>query len=208
MNNFVTLGVCILYMLALLNPVGIVCILASMPVEPRSDEFKSFVLRSSIMATCLLIGTMIVGDFLFRFVFQVDLFSLRVAGGVVVFLVGLKALQHGCFYDGSVNAKLRDIAMVPFACPIIAGPASIAASISLRLQYGILLSLGAILIALCVNHLIMTFSHSIGRVLNRINILGAIIRITGLIIMTIGTQMVLDGVSEWVKASYSSLLSS
>jgi small neutral amino acid transporter SnatA (MarC family) len=92
------------------------------------------------------------------------------------------------------------MALVPLACPMIAGPATIAACIGLRMQYGVFNSTMAMLLALSVNHIIMLLSPFIGRVLNRSHILSALIRITGLIVMTIGTQMALDGLAGWFKA--------
>ena len=55
------------------------------------------------------------------------------------------------------------------------------------------------LTAITINHIIMLLSGPIGRALDRFNILGAIIRVTGLIVMTIGTQMTLDGLADWLK---------
>lgn len=42
----------------------------------------------------------------------------------------------------------------------------------------------------------MHFSRQIAFILVRFNILGALIRITGLIVMTIGVQMVLNGLAQ------------
>ena len=92
------------------------------------------------------------------------------------------------------------MALVPLACPMIAGPATIAASIGLSAHDGPARATLAMLVALGVNHLIMLLSPRIGRVLDRHNLLGALVRITGLIVMTIGTQMALDGLAGWLAA--------
>ncbi len=55
------------------------------------------------------------------------------------------------------------------------------------------------LTAITINHIIMLLSGPIGRALDRFNISSAIIRVTGLIVMTIGTQMTLDGLADWLK---------
>ncbi|MBN2210757.1 MAG: hypothetical protein JW709_05110 [Sedimentisphaerales bacterium] len=50
--------------------------------------------------------------------------------------------------------------------------------------------------AVLINGFLMHFSRQIAFILVRFNILGALIRITGLIVMTIGVQMVLNGLAQ------------
>lgn len=191
-----------LYLLALINPISKVSILIGFPSKDGEERFSSLATKSSTAAACILFGAMIVGDWLLRSVFRVDLYSLRLAGGVVVFWVGLNALRHGVFFEHDAHARFESIALVPLACPMIAGPATIAACIGLRAQQGVLVSTLAMLVALGVNHAIMLYSRRLGSLLDRFNILGALVRITGLIVMTIGTQMGLDGVSAWLDARH------
>jgi multiple antibiotic resistance protein len=200
MDELQTIGINALYLLALINPISKVSILTALMPEKEDPRFRSLTNRSSFVAVCILFGAMIVGDFLLRSVFRVDLYSLRLAGGVVVFWVGLNALRRGVFFENDAHTGIADMALVPLACPMIAGPATIAACIGLRMQYGVFNSTMAMLLALSVNHIIMLLSPFIGRVLNRSHILSALIRITGLIVMTIGTQMALDGLAGWFKA--------
>ena len=200
MDELQTIGINALYLLALINPISKVSILtALMPGKP-DPRFNALTNRSSFLAVFILFGAMIVGDFLLRSVFRVDLYSLRLAGGVVVFWVGLNALRRGVFFENDAHTGIADMALVPLACPMIAGPATIAACIGLRVQYGVFNATLSMLLALSVNHVIMLLSPFIGRALQRSNILGALIRITGLIVMTIGTQMALDGIAGWLKA--------
>jgi multiple antibiotic resistance protein len=44
----------------------------------------------------------------------------------------------------------------------------------------------------------MLLAKPIGNILVRFNIMGALIRITGLIVATIGVQMILSGLSTWL----------
>jgi small neutral amino acid transporter SnatA (MarC family) len=60
----------------------------------------------------------------------------------------------------------------------------------------------ALLLALGVNHVIMMCAHVIANALNRFSILNAVVRITGLIVMTIGTQMALDGIAGWIAGKH------
>ncbi len=54
-------------------------------------------------------------------------------------------------------------------------------------------------LALLINFLIMLSSLHIGHWLERVNATGPLVRITGLIVCAVATQMVFSGVEEWVR---------
>ena len=193
-----------LYLLALINPISKIAVLAGMTASEDRRNLIAIVRKSSITAGCILLGAMFCGDFVLRKVFHVQLQALQVSGGVVLFWVGFNALRKGVFFEQDTHGSVADLAIVPLACPMIAGPASIAAAITLVSQ-GTTVSWGekmlvpacAVVIALLINAAFMRYSRPIANVLHRLDILSALIRITGLVVMTIGAQMVLDGLSQW-----------
>ena len=186
-----------LYFLALINPVSKVSVLAVLSSEHERTAFMRVTAKASLVAGAILLGSMIFGDFVLRFVFRVELHSLRLAGGAVLCWVGFNALRKGVFFEQETQARFEDVALVPLACPMIAGPATIAACIALRAREGFFVPGVAILLAVMLNHVVMTFSRQISAALGRFNLLGALVRLTGLIVMTIGTQMALDGLYAW-----------
>ena len=200
MNMIETIGVNTLYLLALINPISKVSILITLQPEQQRKHFLFLTAKCSFVALGILVGAMVVGDFILRSVFRVDLYSLRFAGGAVVFWFGMNALRRGVFFEIESQKGFEEIALVPLACPMIAGPATIAASISLRAEQGLFPPLVSMVLALIVNYVIMALAPRIGRLLSHFNILGALIRITGLIVMTIGTQMIFDGISSWMHS--------
>ncbi len=193
LNTFVTT----LYFIALINPISKVSVLAVLTSEYKRSDFTRLTAKASIVAGAILLGTMICGEFTLRQIFRVELHSLRIAGGAVLWWVGFNALRKGVFFEQENQARFSDVALVPLACPMIAGPATIAASIAIHSQEGLLISGVSVLLAIALNHVVMIFSRQICSALSRFNLLGAMVRLTGLIVMTIGTQMVLDGVSIW-----------
>ncbi|MBN2210758.1 MAG: MarC family protein [Sedimentisphaerales bacterium] len=117
-----------LYLLALINPISKISILAVIsPVE--RDELANVVRRSTLIATCILLGAMFSGKFVLVRIFHVKLEALMAAGGFVLSWVGFHALRKGMFYEKETHAKFAELAIVPLACPMIAGPATIAATI-------------------------------------------------------------------------------
>ncbi len=195
------IGVDSLYLLAFINPVSKVSVLSGLSTDDRSGEVRRVASKSSLVAAGILLGSMFFGELLLTRVFHVELHSLRLAGGAVLCWVGLNALSKGIFFESETQRRYEDMAIVPLACPMIAGPATIAACIALRSEEGLLVPSVAIVIAIALNYIAMRLSDPIAAALTRFNILGAIIRITGLIVMTIGTQMLLDGITTWWATS-------
>jgi len=111
--------------------------------------------------------------------------------------MGFNALRKGIFFELETQARFEDMAIVPLACPMIAGPATIAACIALRTREGLMIPVISILLAVGINHAFMVLSRPISGALSRFNLMGALVRLTGLIVMTVGTQMVLDGIRTW-----------
>ena len=187
----------VLYFLALINPVSKVFILCTLQPPCSHRELAMLSVRSTVVAFLILLVLTICGDFLLRDVFRVDIYSLKIAGGLVLFLIGLTAVRRGRFFEETL-ARSSDISIVPLAVPLLAGPGTMTGAISFASEYGIILTLICITLALAINLGIMLFSARIGKALERMHATGPLIRITGLIVATVAVQMVLDGLSKWI----------
>ena len=78
-----------LYLLALLNPASKVMFLAA--YDPPLSFRRIFELswKSSLAALLILLLLAAAGDWILHQIFRVELYSLRITGGVVVFLIGV-----------------------------------------------------------------------------------------------------------------------
>lgn len=188
-----------LYLVVLINPISKISVLALFPDSQGRAELRSAATRASAVAYVILFGMALGGDLLLRAVFHVDLYSLQIAGGIVLFVVGFRALNRGVFYELEMSSRLSDISIVPLASPLIAGPATISAALSMGAEHGHIQVGLALLIAVSCNLGLMLLAGPIGVFLRRHNVMGALIRITGLVITTIGVQLMLDGVSTWLS---------
>ncbi|MCM8764733.1 MAG: hypothetical protein NC830_05195 [Candidatus Omnitrophica bacterium] len=103
----------------------------------------------------------------------------------MLFLVGLRALYKGEFFEIGHKERFEDFAAVPIALPMIVGPATITASIAQSAFYGPFVTSIAILLASIVNFIIMLGFGTIMKVLDRFNLVGALIRITGFFVASI-----------------------
>lgn len=188
-----------LYLLALINPISKICILSVFSDDTDiRGELRHIVIKSTLIALLILMMVMLFGDFLFNSFLRIELYSLKVAGGCVLFWVGFKALSKGVFFEKGTQTRLSEISIVPLASPMIAGPATIAAALPLSVDKGFGISFAAVTLAVSINMVFMLLARPIGAVLMRFNIMGALIRITGLVVATIGVQMTLSGIAKWI----------
>jgi len=190
-----------LYCLALINPISKVFILTILGEKESGAELRRTSIRASGIALVILLLFAFAGTFILREIFHVEVYSLRVAGGIVLFSVGFKALWKGVFFEVDDKNRFADLSIVPLASPMIAGPATITAAVSLAAEpdVGPAATAISLTLAVLVNLLVMLSAPWVGRALQRHNVMGALIRITGLIVATIAVQMILSGLGEWMR---------
>ncbi|MEI7523529.1 MAG: MarC family protein [Mariniphaga sp.] len=186
-------------LLALVNPVQKIFLINSLKGQLNDSELRYVSIKSSLTAFIILLLFLFLGNLIFTYVFRIQLYSFRVTCGMVLVYSGWIALHQGVLINIGKDMRIQDISSVPIAIPMIAGPGTITATVTFPAQYGSLVTIIAVFAALGVNLIIMLFAKKIGDVMIRLNILSPFIRIIGLIIATIGIQMIFDGGVEFLK---------
>ncbi|MDD3449527.1 MAG: MarC family protein [Gammaproteobacteria bacterium] len=184
---------------AIMNPIANAAIFTSLTAGMDERVVRRIALRSVVTAFAVVLAFILLGKLVFEF-FGITLPALRIAGGIMVFLIGYHML-HGrpsAFHaaSGGVDDGADSIAVSPLGIPILAGPGTIAVSMSYSATSD-LLQIGVnalVFLALCaVTYLCFRLGE---RVENRIGASG--LRVTtqlmGLILAVIGVQMGVDGV--------------
>jgi multiple antibiotic resistance protein len=184
--------------LALINPVQKIFVITSLQTQFTEKELRYLSLKATITAFIILVFFLLLGELIFNYVFHIELYAFQVTCGVVLFYNGITGLQKGVFLQVDQNVKLMDLSAVPIAIPMIAGPATITAAVTFPAHYGRETTIIAIFLALAVNLAFMYYSQSVGKVLTRHNFMNALIRITGLIVATIGVQMIFTGITNFI----------
>lgn len=187
------------FFLALVNPISKMFVLTAVAKEFEAKDLMPVALRATLVALVILLAFGIGGSYVLTALFHVHVYSLRVAGGVLLFIIGMQALMKGRFFEVEEGQQLADISIVPLASPMIAGPATITAAISETAQVGFPVTAGAIILALAVNFGFMLLALRIGRFLNRAHLMSALIRITGLLVAAIAVEMALGGIQAWLS---------
>lgn len=189
---------CTLALIALINPISKIFLVTTLKENTDNSGLRHLIIKSSIIALAILLTFTFIGNFLLLKFFHIQIYSFKIAGGIVLVFRGFEALNKGLFFELNHKQKLEDLSIVPLASPMIAGPATITAAVSFPAKYGMIITSLSMLAAVTVNLIIMLISPGITGVLSKHNIMGALIRITGLIVATIGVQMILDGFGEYL----------
>jgi multiple antibiotic resistance protein len=188
-----------LYFLALINPASKIFLLSSINPPYSWRELRGVSLRGTCVALVILVVLAYAGSFLLENVFQVQLYSLKVAGGIILFLIGLAGVRKGEFHESPKGIERTEIAIVPLAAPLIAGPGTIAGAISFQAMHGGIATIVCLSIALGLNLALMLCTGQIAWILNKTHTTGPLIRITGLIVAAISVQMIFSGCEMWYR---------
>ena len=198
MNLKLFLG-CFVAFVALVNPIQKVFVVTSLQKQFGEVMAKSISIRASFTALIILLSFLFVGRVVFNYAFHIELYAFQVTCGAVLFYNGITGLQKGFFFKLDDSMSVKDITAVPIAMPMIAGPATITAAVTFPAQYGHVVTIISIIAALGINLIFMVYAGVIGKVLSRFNLMNPLVRIFGLIVATIGVQMVFNAIKSFIE---------
>ncbi len=182
-----------LLMLIMIDPSDKILLVSLLKEDFHIDDIKTLIIRANLIGFILLVLFALTGKIILQEIFHIDLNALRVAGGFVLFKIGLEALEGGGMVTLKKEKNILALAAVPVATPLIAGPAAITTAITLTAEYGMAVSTAAILITILLTALLMGVAlYALKNV--KKTTLGVFIRIIGLFTMAIGAQMMVQGV--------------
>ena len=183
-----------------MNPISTAIFFAGAAGESSREMQRSVAIKSILVAFGILLGFALGGDDVLRAV-GIRLFSLKIAGGLLLFLVGLQmVLSSGQSSEEQANPKkLADQMVFPLAMPIMAGPAAILTTVILIKRAGNdcmmqLVVVGLIALILLVSLFFLLISSKIAKALGSqgSEILS---RILGLLLCSLAVEMVIDGLT-------------
>jgi multiple antibiotic resistance protein len=151
--------------------------------------------RAVVAAGVLILGFAVFGELVLRYL-HVSIGSLSIAGGLLLMLVSLEMLR-GADFPGGDASNPEDIALVPLATPLVAGPGAIATSIVLWRQHPSVSGHAAVLVAIvlavgCVG-IALLVAERVTRTLSGA-VLALLTRVFGLLLSAIAVQLVVNGV--------------
>jgi multiple antibiotic resistance protein len=201
---------------ALIDPIGNVAVFAAATAGARPAGRRRLALYIGVFALGFLALVYVSGLALLSF-FGVSLSAFRIAGGVLLFLLGLEmarddftarfaeGVDGGAPESTGVYARRRfERLVVPFAMPLLIGPGAISTVViyaSEARAFGVAgTAAGFAVIALVSASVVLAFwmTSLITRVLGRIG-MTIVVRVLGLILCAMAVQFIIDGVAGAVR---------
>lgn len=164
-------------------------------LEPASR--MKVVARELLIALLVLLGFLFAGNAILAFL-GLSQSSLSIAGGVLLFIISLRMIFPGRAEFGN-DLHAEDPFIVPLAVPLIAGPSTIAVLLLLSSnQPGKLMEwVVALFLAWLATTLLLVGSPKLLALIGRRGS-RALERLMGMILVILATQMLLDGIRDFV----------
>ncbi|SUC08811.1 membrane protein YhcE [Pasteurella canis] len=189
-------------LIALVNPLGVVPIFYSMTASLSKEQQNKTGLITCISIVIILLVSFFFGNFILN-AFHISIDSFRIAGGIVVILIALTMI-NGKIGEHKINKEEKNenfddynnIAVVPLAMPIMAGPGSISATIVFgSTQHSIVdyfySSITIMLFGLGC-YILFRYSEPVIKKLGKTGS-NVITRIMGLLLMSLGIEIIIGG---------------
>ncbi|MHB8253248.1 MAG: MarC family protein [Acidiferrobacter sp.] len=186
---------------AILNPLGAIPLFLSLTADKSAQEMHRIAAKTAIAVAVILILSVWIGDGLLGF-FGIGIPAFRIAGGLLVLLIAIAMFhakttpaRHTREEDAEAESK-EEIAVVPLAIPLLAGPGAISLVIvdahqAVGLMGEIVFSLGIAVVAVIV-WAILWLAEPIGRRLGTAG-LNIATRVMGLILAAMAIQFMAAG---------------
>ena len=190
---------------AIMNPISNLPAYMALVADDSQKISRKIAFRSLLIAFVIITVFIFSGDFIFK-VFGITIVSFRIAGGILVAVIGYHMINgnHSPSYKGmeqqAVNSDPMSIAISPLAMPLFAGPGTITTALSLAnggLQNQ-LITVVAFALLCVITYLLLRSAKQIAGFLGE-NLMKIITKMMGLILFSIGIQMIIVSVQTLLK---------
>jgi multiple antibiotic resistance protein len=183
----------------IMDPLGNIPLFHSLLGRYPQAQRLRIIARELVFAYLVLLLFLVAGQAVLRYL-GLEQPALGVAGGVVLFVIALRMVfPHA---DGVHGGELEDEPfIVPLAVPMLAGPSTVSAVLLLvsRDPGRFWTWFAALTLAWCFSAAVLLASGALFEVLGQ-RALRALVRLTGMLLIMISVQMLMDGVSAYIAA--------
>ncbi|MDM7940004.1 MAG: NAAT family transporter [Methanothrix sp.] len=185
----------------IVNPIEATMIFVTLTADMNALEKSHVYRRTTLVAFSIAILFSIAGEFVLR-IFGITVDSLRVAGGILLFLVAIDMLRGVRQQKKVTEAELRDanqredVSVFPLAIPLLTGPGAITTVVVLMGAASTIAEKALVLLAIVLTFLItffvLRFSEYIDQALGVTGIM-VLTGIMGLILGAVAVNFVATG---------------
>jgi multiple antibiotic resistance protein len=200
------LGETFVTLMVLMDPIGLAPVFVAFTRRLDAAERRRAAVRATLAAGTLILGFALFGGVVLDYL-HVSVESLSIAGGLLLLLVALEMLRGQDYPDEmeerASSRPAQDVALVPLATPLLAGPGAIATVIVLSRKFdegGQRISvIVGILGAMAVVGIVLLAADRLAGLLPDA-LVSFLTRVLGLLLSAIAVQLVVDGVRGLIQA--------
>jgi len=190
---------------AIMNPISNLPAYMALVADDSQKISRKIAFKSLLIAFIIVTVFVFSGDLIFK-VFGITIVSFRIAGGILVAVIGYHMINgnHSPSYKGmeqqAVNSDPMSIAISPLAMPLFAGPGTITTALSLA-NGGLrnqLITVVAFALLCVITYLLLRSAKQIAGFLGK-NLMKIITKFMGLLLFSIGIQMIITSVHSLIK---------
>lgn len=190
-------------LLAILNPLSAVPVFVAMTAHYDRQHRAATLRRAIFTAFVVMCAFAVLGSAILRF-FGITTHAFQIAGGIIFFGIGWDMLHarrsrvKTTEEEESEGAAREDIGIIPLGMPSLAGPGTITTVIALESQaetVGQTLSIYVVILAVAlIAWTVLAAAPFVIRKLGQTG-MNVFTRIMGLLVMVVGAQFVINGVT-------------
>jgi multiple antibiotic resistance protein len=188
-----------LLLFLILDPLGNIPVVLSL-LKPLAPQRRRLVLVRELLIALGVLLAFLWGGIHVLHAMHLRQESVSIAGGIVLFLIGIKMIFPGP--GGMFGEAEGEPFIVPMAIPMIAGPSAMASVMLLGSQEPDRMGDWSLALALAwgATALILFSATYLYKALGTA-FLVAIERLMGMLLVAISVQMLMDGVAAWLKVA-------
>ena len=203
--DLIALSLVIVPLIVIVDPPASIALFLAMGSDLDRSALQSVATRACTFAALVLLTFLVVGEGLLNHI-GVELYSLRIAGGLMLGTVGMNMLKEGqkpsrkvipVASGGEISmGDSVDFDLVPLGMPMLAGPGAITLVILMGTTDGFRTVALAILVVMAFSLSLFFLATNMKNMVGE-NSTRAITRVMGLLIVTTAVQYFLDGLDMW-----------
>lgn len=193
----------IIALFVIIDPIGGIPVFLAVTESLKEQSRKRAFNIAIVVVFFILLFFSLSGQFILDDVFQIKIADLRIAGGILLFVIAIKDIQGSTRRSAksdSEHLSPEELGCVPLACPMLAGPGAMVTSLTIwnDPNAGPVVAIVAIAAVLIVFWILMRFigtiSHPIGQL-----IITAVSKVMFILVAAIAVNMIVQGISYYVN---------
>ncbi len=184
----------ILMLFVVLDPLGNAPLFYYFTKDMEPQARVKTIRTSIVVASIILVMFAVLGEAVLSY-FGITVNDFRIAGGIVLFIYAVLGLMGKTLAE---EVSLEDVAVVPLAMPLLAGPGAITVVIYLRYVAGLHITLLSIAVNMVLAWLLLENGEKLLRLLGK---RGSIIldKVMSILLAAYATAMIREGIIQVVS---------